>query len=224
MNPRQVKILEMMRTTNAYLDANTSVWTAIPIASTYKIALATLLDQIRTSIDNNEASQMFVSPSVLEIKHQVAERMDILDDALEAYAEDTGDTELCIKARNSKDDYLSLPHEDFEIKTCQIIDLLEKHVKKMGDYGLTQDQIDDAKLLFGTYQDERGKPRFYEIKSRSNARNLRDFLAKGAEAVEKLDTVMKRFRRSNTFFYMGYLSARTMSDKPISSFSESTLA
>lgn len=215
MNPRQIKILEMMRTTNAYLDANTSVWTAIPIASTYKIALASLLDQIRTSIDNNQGSQMFVSPSVLEIKNQVAERMDILDDALEAYAEDTGNASLCIKARNSKDDYLNLPHEDFEIKTCHIIDLLEEHVSLMGDYGLTQDQIDDAKLLFGTYQDERGKPRFYEIASRSNARSLEDFLEKGAEAVERLDNVMKRFRRSNTAFYMGYLSARTMTEKSL---------
>ncbi|WP_462253382.1 hypothetical protein [Ekhidna sp.] len=202
----------MMRKTNEYLDANTSVWTAIPISSSYKADLASLLDLIRTSADSKEVSQMFVSPSVTKLKNQVAERMDILDDVLEAYAEDTGNKALLEAASNSKADYLRLPGEEFENMTRNIIDLLEENVDNMSDYGMTKDQIEDAKLLFCAYQDEKGRPRFYEIAARSDAKDLNDFLFKGKNVMTRLDNVMKRFRKSNTDFYLGYLSARTIQD------------
>ncbi|MEO9483138.1 MAG: hypothetical protein ABJG47_06820 [Ekhidna sp.] len=146
------------------------------------------------------------------IKHRVAERMDILDDVLEAYADDTENHELLVKASNSKSDYLRLPNEEFENKTRSVIELLEANVSLMGDHGLTQDQIEDVKLMFGTYQDKRGKPRSYRIASRSATKNIAELLDVADDALERLDRVMKRFKRSNASFYIGYLTARTIVD------------
>ncbi|MEO9483139.1 MAG: hypothetical protein ABJG47_06825 [Ekhidna sp.] len=60
MNKRQINKLEMMRATNAYLDSNSSIWNAIPIASSYKTGLAKAIDQIRTSAKDQEAAKVFI--------------------------------------------------------------------------------------------------------------------------------------------------------------------
>lgn len=210
MNKRQIKKIEMMRSTNAYLDGTAATWNAIPIASTYKTALAQVIDQIRTSAGDQESAQVFIGSTLNEIKQRIAEKLDILDDVLEAYAEDTANAELMVQASNSKSDYLRLPNEDFETKASHVIDLLEGNVANMADYGLSQDQIEDVKLDFGTYQDKRGMPRSYKIASRSATQTIETLMDEGSQLLEKLDRVMKRFKRSNASFYTGYLSARTI--------------
>ena len=210
MNKRQIKKIEMMRSTNAYLDSTSAAWSAIPIASTYKTALAQVLDQIRTSAGDQESAQVFIGSTLIDIKQRIAEKMDILDDVLEAYAEDTANAELMVQASNSKSDYLRLANEDFETKASHVIELLESHVGNMADYGLSQDQIDDVKLDFGNYQDKRGMPRSYKIASRSATETIETLMDEGTLLLEKLDRVMKRFKRSNASFYAGYLSARTI--------------
>lgn len=210
MNKRQIKKLEMMRSTNAYMDSTSATWNSIPVASNYKTGLAQIIDQIRSSAEDQEAAQVFIGSSLHEIKQRIAEKLDILDDVLEAFAEDTENAELLVQSSNSKSDYLRLANEEFETKASHIIDLLESHVENMADYGLTQDQIEDVKLDFGTYQDKRGKPRSYKIASRSATQNIESLMDEGAQYLDKLDRVMKRFKRSNASFYTGYLSARTI--------------
>ncbi|WP_436514696.1 hypothetical protein [Ekhidna sp. To15] len=210
MNKRQIKKLEMMRSTNGYLDGTSATWNAIPIASNYKTGLAQIIHQIRTSAEDQEAAQVFIGGTLLDTKQRIAEKLDILDDVLEAYAEDTENPELLVQSSNSKSDYLRLANEEFETKASHVIDLLESHVTNMADYGLTQDQIEDVKLDFGTYQDQRGKPRSYKIASRSATQSIESLMDEGNLFLEKLDRVMKRFKRSNPSFYIGYLSARTI--------------
>ncbi|WP_420578493.1 hypothetical protein [Ekhidna sp.] len=212
MRQSQINRLEMMQDTNTYLDANTAIWSAIPILTTYKSELSQIIDDIRQSAQDQEAAQVFISKSTRELKLTIAEKMDILDDILEAYAADTGNSELEAKANNSKSDYWQLPNEDFETKVKNVIDLLEANVADMADYGFTQEQIDDAKLSFGTYQDRRGKPRSYQIASRIATTSIDDLMKEATVVLEKLDRVMKRFKRSNTTFYSGYVAARTIVD------------
>ncbi len=210
MNQQQINRLEMMQTTNGYLDSNSAIWSSIPIVPTYKNQLTQAIDGIRNAASDQDKAQVFIGTTLQQLKVQVAEKMDILDDVLEAYADDTEDAELLTKAKNSKSDYLRLTHEDFETKTRNVIDLLEVHVANMADYGITQDQIDDAKLTFGSFQDKRNKPRSYQIASRVATQNLADLVTLGTNALEKLDRVMKRFKRSNTTFYNGYIAARSI--------------
>lgn len=212
MNQRQINRLEMMQATNTFLDTHTAIWSVIPIVTTYKNMLSHVIDEIRHSASDQDAAQVFIGANLQQIKIQVAEKMDILDDVLEAYAEDTANAELLAQADNSMSDYLRLPHEDFETKTRNVIDLLETYVASMADYGLTQDQIDDVKLTFGSFQDKRGKPRSFKIASRTATQSIEDLMTEGTNALSKLDRVIKRFKRSNTAFYNGYMAARTVVD------------
>ena len=212
MNQRQINKVEMMETTNNYLDANTAIWSAIPIITSYKNRLSHVIDELKTAAQDQDAAQVFIGSNLQTLKITIAEKMDILDDILEAYADDNGNTELLAQAENSKTDYIRLTNEAFETKVKNVISLLESNVAEMADYGLTQDQIDDAKLSFSTYQDKRGMPRSYKVASRQATQSIEELIDEGDKALEKLDRVMKRFKRSNSTFFNGYQAARTIVD------------
>lgn len=213
MNQRQINRLEMFKATDDYLNSQSSVWTPIPIIGTYKTKLTEIIDTIKSTAQDQDAAQVFISSSLQDMKRQIAIKMDILDDTLEAYADDTENAELLSLASNASSDYLRLPNEEFETKTKNMIDLVEEHAESMADYGMTVVQIDDVKLSFGIFQDKRGKPRSYRIASQVATRDLEELVAEGMTTVGRLDKVLKRFKRSNTTFYNGYLAARIIIDK-----------
>lgn len=210
MKQEQINRLEMMQATDAFLDANTAIWNPIPIIASYKTGLSQIIESIRSSAEDQEAAQVFIGSSLQQLKLRLAEKMDILDDALEAYADDTDNADLLSRSSNSRSDYLRLPHEDFETKTRNMIDLLESNVADMSDYGFTQDQIDDVKLSLNLFQNRRGKPRSYQIASRVATTDIEELMREATVVLDKIDRVMKRFKRTNSIFYNGYLAARTI--------------
>ncbi len=210
MNQSQINRLESLVATETYLDNTTATWSPIVIVTRYKNELSQLITTIRSTAQDQEAAQVFIGKSVTELKYLIAEKMDILDDTLEAYAEDQGMEELRIRADNSKSDYLRLPHEDFETKVKNMIDLISTHVEAMADYGMSTEQTDEVKETFGVFQDRRGKPRSYQIASKVATSDIAELFKLVTVVMEKLDRVMKRFKRSNASFYTGYLAARAI--------------
>lgn len=211
MNQRKVNRLEMMEATHNFLDSNTSVWNTVPIMATYKTRLSQNIDLMKSVVERENESSVFTENSLQNLRILIAEKMDILDDVLEAYAEDTENKELLEKASNSKSDYLRYTNEGFETKVKNMIGLLEEHIDDMAPYGMTIDQIEDAKLSFNTFQDKREKPRSYPQKEISSQElSLEDLMSETTLLLSKLDGVMKRFRRSNATFYAGYEAARTV--------------
>ena len=208
MTQQQINKLEMFQATNEYLDDNNDTWNTIPVISGYKNELAQRIITIRDSAQDQDAARVFIGSSLRHLKKQISVKMDVLDDVLEAYADDIEDEELRVQAANTSTDYFRLPNEEFETKTKNVIALLEDHVADMGDYGLTQEQIDDAKLSFDNYQSQRGKPRSYQIASRIATQSMDELFKEAGIYLTKLDKVLNRFKRSNTPFYNGYQAAR----------------
>lgn len=208
MRQIQINRLEMFEATNLYLDQNAAIWSAIPILSRYKNSFTQTIEGIKRSALDQDASQIALGGTIRELKQVIADKMDILDDVLEAYADDTENAELLAQASNSRSDYFRLSHEDFETKTKNVIGLLESHVDSMVDYGVSVEQIEDAKVSFNLFQDKRGKPRGYQIASRVATQNLEDLFEEGNVLLQKLDKVIARFRRSNVMFFNGYQAAR----------------
>ncbi len=212
LSPVAAKI-EMLEQTNAYLDDHIAVWIAVPIISNYKNHMHQLIPLIKSESASPEITlEIHSGQSILHLKKQIADKMDILDDTLEAYAEDIGNDELKAMAANYYSDYFRLPYDQFAEKVTEMIELLEKHVKNMAEYGLVQDQIDDVKLNFDEYQVSLDKPLTYDIASSLSNQNMDDLLDEAVRYADKLDNVMKRFKRSNVTFYNGYLAARTINE------------
>jgi predicted DNA-binding protein len=212
MTQRQINRLQMMQATHAYLDQNTSIWNSIPAIVRYKTELNSLLSEIKQLALEQEASRVYIGGSLQEMKDQLALKMDILDDALEAYAADTNNVELMVQASNSKDRYVRLPHEEFETKVKMMLELLEQHVPDMADYGLLPEQLDDVRQGFDDFLQKRGKPRAYRIASRIATQSLAELFDAASQTLDRLDNVLKRFKRSNPSFYTGYQAARMIVD------------
>ncbi|MGL1886761.1 MAG: hypothetical protein OCD76_09615 [Reichenbachiella sp.] len=208
MNQKQINRLEMYQDSNIYLDLNTGVWSVIPIAATYKTQLSDIIDQLKTTAQQQDAVQVFLGKSLRQSKQALAQKMDILDDVLEAYAADTDNSQLLVQAVNSTTDYFRLTHEDFEIKTKNMLDLLTTEVDKLSDYGLSNAQLDDAKQSYDNFSTMRGKPRAFQVASRVATMGLLELFEEGDKVLGRLDNILKRFKRSNTAFYNGYQAAR----------------
>ncbi len=203
--------VHMLEHTNAYLDDHVSIWIAIPIISNYKNRMHEFTLSIKSHLSEEEkSSDGYSGQTVLQLKQQISDKMDILDDTLEAYAEDIGDTELRDLAANYYSDYYALSYEKFENKVTEMISLLETHVDKMTDYGLVQDQIDDVKLNLDEYQIGLDRPITYDLGTELSSKSLESLVQEATKYAEKLDHVMKRFKRSNVTFYRGYMTARTV--------------
>ncbi|MEP2024666.1 hypothetical protein [Reichenbachiella sp.] len=207
MNQRQINHLEMFQTTNDYLEKQAAVWNAIPIIGNYKNQLNTTQLAIKQIAADQADAQVHIGKSVMGFKKTIAEKMDYLDDLLEAYGEDVGNAELVSQAHNSKTDYVALPYENFETKVKQVIGLLAANLNDMTDYGLTAEQIEDVKLDLDQFLASRGKPRSYQVASRQATQSLESLFEQGKECIVKLDRVLKRYKRANASFYNGYLSA-----------------
>jgi len=199
--------LKTMETINTYLDAHTAEWSTIPAITTYKDQLIHAIDALKAATPANDEANKLEDTDVQHLKITVAEKMDILDDILEAYADESGNPTLLGKAENSKTDYIRLSDEAFETKVKNVIELLETHVAHLADYGLTQDQIEDAKRSFSIYQDKQGSPRSYPMTT-PTTQNLDSTLQDVAEILHELDEAMKGFKSSNSSFYDGYQAVR----------------
>jgi len=212
MNKNFAQELEMFEQTNAYLDDHISVWIAVPIIINYKNKIHQLFPLLKSSLNTLETdtSKVHMGQAILHLKKQIADKMDILDDTLEAYADDVGDEQLRQAASNYYMDYFRLPYDDFTAKVVEMIGLLEKHIDKMAEYGLVHDQIDDVKLNMTEYQESLDKEPTFNIPSTVLHDNVEELLDQARAYSQKLDKVMKRFKRSNVTFYNGYLAARTI--------------
>ena len=208
MNQVQISKLEMYEATNDYLNKHPDIWYSVPIIGNYKNQLSIIITHIRAFASNSIKPHPKMNGVLRTLKLQVADKMDILDDVMESYATDIDDEKLRKLSANTHSDYISLQGEQFELKVRQVIKLLERHVAEMSDYGINSEQIEDAKLSFNDYLRHAGKSRPYLIDSRIVAQDLDGLFKEANIYITKLDTVMKRFKRSSVQFFIGYQSAR----------------
>jgi seryl-tRNA synthetase len=174
MKQSQINRLEMIQTTNNHLNQHTAVWNTIPIVGKSKNQLAQLMSDIKKTAKDQEEAQVFIGASLREIKKTIATKIDIIDDAIESFAEDTENAELHFKSKNTASDYFKLPNEDFETKTLNMIKLSEETLPAMNGYGATQEEIDDVKILLNNFLEKRQKPRAFKVASKVATLSLED--------------------------------------------------
>ncbi|WP_103069585.1 hypothetical protein [Aquimarina sediminis] len=209
MDQRQINRLEMYQAVQTFMDTNTNIWNGVPVLVTFKNEFDELLLQIGDSKEGQEASRVFLGANKTTQKRFVSEKGDILNDALEAYAAIEGNAVLEQKAAKSFSDLYRLRNQDFVTVITETIALLDQNVAPLGDYGVTEDQVTDLKTSFDSFLVLNGEPRQYRIAQKQATTDLSDLFDQTTTLLtSKLDKVMKRFKRTNTTFYNGYLAAR----------------
>ena len=210
MDKDQIAKLEMLVATEDILNQYTSVWGSIPKISESKNTLSQWVMSIKDTALDQGSTEILMGKSLRGMKKDISEKLDMLDDILEAYAEDTSNQELIEQASNTMNDYFRLDNGAFEAKAKVVIGLLEAFLPHLADYGLTGDLLEDVKNSFGEFEVKLGKPRSYKIESRIASANLDAQFDEAMATVSRLDKLLKRFKRSNAAFYHAYEASRVV--------------
>jgi len=196
--------LEKLVTALSYLDSHKEIWISVPIINTYRNHLAEAIDSLKEELSDSSEKLDFGNGTLQQLRITIAEKMDVLDDILEAYAEDIADKQLLDEAKNSKSDYLRLTNDGFERKVNEVFRLLKSHQQALVEYGMTELHINDVEKDFITYQDKRVNPVSSTKGINQNATQIQLLLEEGEQAFDRLGKVMVSFRSSNHTFYKGF--------------------
>lgn len=210
MSEHPNQTLEQLNTTLSYLDTNKSIWGGVPIVCTYRDHLAEAIDGLKAELASQADSSDFSGSTLQQLRITIAEKMDILDDILEAYAEDISDKKLLEEAENSKSDYLRLTNDGFERKVTTVMQLLEQHKNQLANYGLTNDQMKDVNVDIMVYKTKRTNPQLSKKATEVNSPAAQLLLDEGTSICERLGKVMVSFRTSNPSFYNGFKAIGTV--------------
>ncbi|TYP74204.1 hypothetical protein [Aquimarina intermedia] len=209
MTKQQINKLDMYQAVQTYLDTNTKKWSAIPKLLEFKNELDQLLINLHEDSKNQEGAKLYLGSNKVAQKRIVAEKADILNDILEAYAAIEEKKGLEQKAAKSFSELYKLRNQDFILVINETISLLEVHLKALAIYGVTAEQITDLKTSLDGFLELHGQPRQYRIESKQATMSLSELFDQLTELLtNKLDKILKSFKRTDSNFYNGYEAAR----------------
>jgi len=214
MNKKQVNRKEMYDAVIAFLDANAEKWSAIPKAGEFKNEFSVVVVQIEQAQEAQQEAQVFVGKNKTQLKSTIARKADILNDAVEVFALVTGNQKLEHQMATSYSDLKRLRNNDFHPAAKEIITEVENNFETLqAEYGVTAEQVEDIKNDLDDFLAMNGQPRAYKIASVQATKELEQLFTDATQILEnKLDNVMKIFKRRDANFYNGYLAAREVVD------------
>lgn len=198
----------------SYLDSKSALWASIPKVGEFKNEFTAVVAQINTVQYAQQQAQVFLGKSKTQIKSIVAEKADILNDSLEAFALVTGNEKLRIKMSATYSELNRLRNAEFSPAVQAIIEAAETHIEVLTtEYGVTNEQVEGLKTDLDEFLAINGEPRAYKIASVEATKSLEQLFAEASAILDnKLDKVMSLFKRRDPAFYNGYIASRVIVD------------
>ena len=214
MDKRKINKKEMYDVVISYLNGKLSAWSSIPKVGEFLNQFTAIVAQIDTAQYAQQQAQVFLGKNKTQIKSMVAEKADILNDIVEAYALVTGNEKLRLQMNAGYSDLNRMRNADFIPAIKAIIQAVEDNIEVLtAEYGATREQVEGLKADFDAFLAINGQPRAYKVASVEATKNL-EMLFDEADAVlnDRLDKVINIFKRRDPGFYNGYLAARVIVD------------
>lgn len=212
MNKNQLNRFEMHNAVINYLNLHSEKWSSIPKIGTIKNEFGVIQEQIVNSKEAQQSAQVFVGQTKLALKSTIAQKTDILNDALEAFALIEGNSALENRMSSSYSDIYAMRNANFTTTVQEVI--LEADTNKeplLTEYGVTEEQIEDLKIDLNQFLQLNGEPRAYRIASIQATKDLEQLFSDAHLLLTtKLDKVMNIFKRRDANFYNGYVAARSV--------------
>ena len=214
MDKRKINKKEMYDVVISYLNGKLSAWSSIPKVGEFLNQFTAVVAQIDTAQYAQQQAQVFLGKNKTQIKSMVAEKADILNDIVEAYALVTGNEKLRLQMSAGYSDLNRMRNADFIPAIKAIIQAVEDNIEVLtAEYGATREQVEGLKADFDAFLAINGQPRAYKVASVEATKNL-EMLFDEADAIlnDRLDKVINIFKRRDPGFYNGYLAARVIVD------------
>jgi len=210
MNKNQINRKEMFDTVLSFLDTNSDKWSSIPKVGEFKNQFSVVVAQISDAQQAQQDAQVFIGKNKTQVKSIVAQKADILNDSVEAFALVTGNVELANKMAASYTELNRMRNADFVPAIKAIIGATEDNLEVLQpEYGVTTEQVDGLKSDFDEFLAISGQPRAYRVASVQATKDLEQLFDEAKDILDnRLDKVMSIFKRRDANFYNGYFAAR----------------
>jgi len=210
MDQSQINRKHMFDTTLSFLDANAVSWQSIAKIGEVKNQLTALVDDIENLAKQQADANVAPGKTKAALKHTIANKADIVNDLVEVYALITGNTELQQQMGDSASDLYKMKNDDFIRRVGLIIEKATAHADNLkAEYGFTDAQLADLQEGLDQFLEINGQPRMYRVKSAVATQGLEGLFTEANNVLtNKLDNLMKIFKRSNPGLYAGYEKAR----------------
>ncbi|WP_346854139.1 hypothetical protein [uncultured Draconibacterium sp.] len=214
MNKKQINKKEMYDTVVSFLDSNSAVWSSISKVAEFKNQFSDVVIQIDEAQYAQQEAQVFLGKNKTQVKGVIAQKADILNDTIEAFALVTGNTKLERKMAATYSDLNRMRNADFIPAIKAIVTAAEANIEILSaEYGVTVEQVDGLKTDFDGFLTINGQPRIYRVASVQATKDLELLLNEANDILEnKLDKVMSIFKRRDPGFFNGYQAARIIVD------------
>uniref|UniRef100_UPI0032162514 hypothetical protein n=1 Tax=uncultured Draconibacterium sp. TaxID=1573823 RepID=UPI0032162514 len=213
MNKNKTNLFRMFLNTQETLDANTALWSSIPILLSTKNNFDELIQRIAVVNEKTVANSKAVTADKANTLTNLIEKAVTLSGILQAYAAVTGNVKLAGKVAITKSDITKTRETDVEALIAPIIDEARKELANLGEYGLTEDMIVETETSLDDFKALIGQPRTVRNQAFAAMTLLDELFDTANDLVKnKLDKLMIRFKFTHTEFYSEYERARTIVD------------
>ncbi|WP_319590421.1 hypothetical protein [uncultured Draconibacterium sp.] len=213
MNKTQTNQFRMFLNTQEALDANTSLWSTVPIMLTTKNNFDELIQRIGDVNEKTVSNSKAVTADKAVTLNNLIAKAVTLSGILQAYAAVTGNVKLAGKVALTKSDLTKIRETDVEVRITPVIEQAWKELDNLADYGLTEGLIVETETSLDDFKELIGQPRTVRNQAFA-AMTLMEELFDAANDLVKnqFDKLMIRFKFSDTEFYSEYERARTIVD------------
>jgi chemotaxis protein histidine kinase CheA len=145
----------------------------------------------------------------LEAEDQLLEELMPAIHALYAYAHTVKDTTLAEKANISESSVRKLRDTEIIVKTNGLLEIIEAHVAKLADHGVTAETVATIRQKIDAYEGALEKKEGTYSERVSTNKALYDLYDQtDAVLAKQIDPLMEQFRRKEVDFYNAYTQAR----------------
>ncbi len=213
MNKAQTSQFRMFCATQNTLNNYSSLWTPIPALQAAKTEFDELIRHIETTNEASLADSEGVTRKKRELLLVLGQQVVVLSGALRAYAANTKNVAQAISFKIVKDNLMKARETEVEKLVAPILKFAQANLLVLTDYGITADQVAEAEATLKGFKALIGKPRVIRNKAYAAMTLLDKLLDETGELLKsKLDSLIVRFRFTNTEFYSAYQRARTIVD------------
>jgi len=213
MNKNQINQKEMYDTVLTSLDSKSVLWSSIAKVGELKNAFSGVVVQLNDAQYAQLEAQVYLGKNKMQLKSTVAQKADILNDSIEAFALITGNAALAAQMAATFTELNRMRNADFIPAVKLIIAAAEENLAVLtADYGVTAEQLADLKADLDGFLELNGQPRAYRVASVQATKDLELLFGEAKAALEQLDKVLTIFKRRDLNFYNGYQAARVLVD------------
>ncbi|WP_372650397.1 hypothetical protein [Draconibacterium sp.] len=213
MNKIQTNQFRMLLNTQGALDANSTLWSSIPVMLSAKNNLDELIQRIGDVNEKTVSNSKAVTADKAVTLNNLIAKAVTLSGILQAYAAVTENVKLAGKVALTKSDLTKIRETDVEARITPVIEEAWKELANLADYGLTEDMIVETETSLDDFKALIGQPRTVRNQAFAAMTLLEELFDAANDLVKnQLDKLMIRFKFSNTEFYSEYERARTIVD------------